>query len=109
MPNTRAHTHAQGSPGGARGKEPSCHAGDVKDMGSALVLGRSPWRRKWQPTPVFLPGEAKGQRSLMGYSPWCRKESDMTERLSTVDTSALHSQIRYLAHRIDVLKNKDHI
>ena len=40
-----------------------------------------PWRRKWQPTPVFLPGEPHGQRSLVGYSPWGRKELDMTERL----------------------------
>ena len=42
-----------------------------------------PWRRAWQPTPVFLPGESHGQRSLAGYSPWGRKESDTTERLST--------------------------
>ena len=41
----------------------------------------SPWRRKWQSTPVFLPGESQ-QRSLAGYSPWGRKESDMTEWLS---------------------------
>ena len=40
-----------------------------------------PWRREWQPAPVFLPGESHGQRSLAGYSPWCRKESDMAERL----------------------------
>ena len=40
-----------------------------------------PWRRKWQPTPVFLPGESHGQRSLVGYSPRDRKESDTTERL----------------------------
>ena len=46
-------------------------------------LGREdPWRRTWQPTPVFLPGEAHGQRSLAGYSSWGCKESDMTERLS---------------------------
>ena len=38
-----------------------------------------PWRRKWQPTPVFLPRKSHGQRSLVGYSPWCRKEWDMTE------------------------------
>ena len=38
-----------------------------------------PWRRAWQPTPVFLPGDSHGQRSLAGYSPWGRKESDMTE------------------------------
>jgi len=39
------------------------------------------WRRKWQPTPVFLPGESHGRRSLVGYSPRGRKESDTTERL----------------------------
>ena len=40
---------------------------------------KNPWRRKWQPTPVCLPGKFYGQRSLAGYSPWCCKESDMTE------------------------------
>ena len=40
------------------------------------------WRRKWQPTPIFLPGESHAQRSLAGYSPWDRKESDTTERLT---------------------------
>ena len=40
------------------------------------------WRRKWQPTPVFLPGESHGWRSLVGYSPRGRKESDTTERLN---------------------------
>ena len=39
------------------------------------------WRRKWQPTPVFLPRESQGQRSLVVYSPWCREELDTTERL----------------------------
>ena len=39
------------------------------------------WRRKWQPTPVLLPGKSHGRRSLVGYSPWDHKESDMTERL----------------------------
>ena len=38
-----------------------------------------PWRRKWQPTPVFLPGKSHGQRSLADYSPWGRKELDTTE------------------------------
>ena len=37
------------------------------------------WRREWQPTPVFLPGESHGQRSLAGYSPWGAKELDTTE------------------------------
>ena len=40
------------------------------------------WRKKWQPTPVFLPGESHGQRSLAGYSPRGCKESDTTERLT---------------------------
>ena len=39
------------------------------------------WRRKWQPTPVFLPRDSHGQRSLVGYRPWVRKESDTTEQL----------------------------
>ena len=42
---------------------------------------KSAWRRKWQSTPVFLPGESHGWRSLVGYSPRGRKESDMTEPL----------------------------
>ena len=44
-------------------------------------VGKIPWRRKWQPTPVFLPGESHGQRSLEGYSPQGHKESDTTEWL----------------------------
>ena len=41
-------------------------------------VGKIPWRRKWQSTPVILPGKSNGQRSLVGYSPWGRKESDTT-------------------------------
>ena len=44
-------------------------------------IGKIPWRREWQLTPVFLPGEFHGQRSLAGYTPWGRKESDLTEWL----------------------------
>ena len=40
-----------------------------------LEVRKIPWRRKWQPTPVFLPGESHGQRSLAGYSPWGRKRA----------------------------------
>ena len=42
-------------------------------------VGKIPWRRKWQPTSVFLPGKSHEQRSLAGYSPWGHKESDMTD------------------------------
>ena len=47
-------------------------------------VGKIPWRRAWQPTPVFLPGESHGQRSLVDYSPWGHKELDTTEQLRTV-------------------------
>ena len=45
-------------------------------------VGKISWRRKWQPTPVFLPGKSHGRRNLVGYSPWGRKELDTTERLT---------------------------
>ena len=48
-----------------------------------LWIGKIPWRRKWRPLPVFLPGKFHGQRRLAGYTSWGRKESDMTEQLST--------------------------
>ena len=42
-------------------------------------VGKTPWKRKWQPTSVFLPGKFPGQRSLVDCNPWDRKETDMTE------------------------------
>ena len=49
----------------------------------AQSLGwKIPWRRKMQPTPVLLPGEFQGQRSMTGYSPWAHKESDTTKQLT---------------------------
>ena len=52
-------------------------------------VGKIPWQRAWQPTPVFLPGESHGQRSLAGYSPWGHKELDMTEQHTHTDTHCL--------------------
>ena len=46
-------------------------------------VGKIPWRRAWQTTPVFFPGEFHGQRSLADYSPWGLKELDTSEGLST--------------------------
>ena len=45
-------------------------------------VGKIPWRREWQPTPVFLPGESHGQRNVVGHRPWGCKESDPTEQLT---------------------------
>ena len=55
------------------------NAGDTR--GFNPWVGKIPWRRKSQPTPVFLPGKSHGRSSLVGYSPWGRKESDMTEQV----------------------------
>ena len=45
------------------------------------LVRKIPWGREWRSTPVLLHGKFRGQRSLVGYNPWCRKESDTTERL----------------------------
>ena len=58
-------------------KTHSVNAGDMR-CGFNPGVGKISWRRAWQPTPVFLPGESHAQRSLVGYSPWGHKESDTT-------------------------------
>ena len=64
--------------------DPSLGTGSVTKVGSIPGSGRPPpWRRKWQPTPVFLPGKSHGQRSLEGYSPRDHKELDATEHTCT--------------------------
>ena len=67
-----------GFPGSSEVTASACNEGD---LGSIPGLGSFLWRRKWQPTPVFLPRESHGQRSLVGYSPQGCKESDTTEWL----------------------------
>ena len=67
------------------------------------------WRRKWQPTPVFFPGKFHGWRSLVGYSPWGRKESDTTERLqkmSPINTLTLrNSENEEQTDNVNLCKN----
>ena len=70
---------ARGAPGGINGKEPTWQCRTCKRHGFDPWVGKIPWRRTWQPTSVFLPGEAHGQRSLVGYSPQGHKELDTTE------------------------------
>ena len=67
-----------GFPGGSDGKESACNAADP---GLIPGSGRSPGEGNGKPIPVLLPGESHGGKSLVGYSPWGRKESDTTERL----------------------------
>ena len=62
-------------------------------------VGKIIWKRKWQPTPVFLPGESHGLRSLAHYSPWGRKELGMTEWQSTaVSPHTIHFQASDKTH-----------
>ena len=77
MPATKQNL---GFPGGRGGKESTyqCRRGKFDPC-----VRKIPWRRKWQPTLVFLPREFHGQRSLAGYSPRVLKESDMTEHTHT--------------------------
>ena len=56
-------------------KNPPANVGD-RDL--IPEVGKIPWRRKWQPTPVFVPGKSHEQKSLVGYGPWGYKESDAT-------------------------------
>ena len=66
-------------PGGARSKVLTCQCRTHKRPGFSPWVRKIPWRRAWQSTPVVLPGESHGQRSLAGYGPLGRKESDTTE------------------------------
>ena len=75
-----------GFPGGSDGKESACNAGH---LGLIPGSGRFPWRREWQPTPVFLPGEFHGQRSLAGYSPWGHRKADTTECIYSLTFSIM--------------------
>ena len=69
-------------------KNPPADAGDARDACSILELGRS--------TPVFLPGESHGQRSLAGYSSWVCKESDTTQQQSAC--ACIHTRAHTHTH-----------
>ena len=72
-----------GFPAGASGKESACQCRRRRRHELDPWVRKIPWRKKWQPASVFLPGKSHGQKSLAGYSPKGCKESDTTERLST--------------------------
>ena len=74
-----AYGQLTGFPGGCSDKELTCQSRRHKRCGFDPWDGKIPWRRKWQSTPVFLPGESHGQKSLVGYGPKSCKESDITE------------------------------
>ena len=86
----------QGFTGGASGKEPTCQGRRHRRHQFDPWLGEIPWRREWQPTPIFLSGESHGQRSLASHSPECRKESDMTEATQHACEKLLQVQEFYI-------------
>ena len=63
------------------------HLTTIWDIQVQSLGQEDPLEKEWQPTPVFLPGEFHGQRSLVGYSPWGRKESDVTVQLTHTHNS----------------------
>ena len=83
-----------GFPGGSEVKAAACFCLQCKRPGFHPWVGKIPWRRKWQPTPVLLPGKSHWRRSLVGYSPQGRKESDTTERLHFHFHVCVHSAIQ---------------
>ena len=71
----------KGLPGWHSGKESACQSGTHWRLGFDSWVREIPWRRKWQPPPVFLPGESHGKKSLVGYCPWGHKELHAAEQL----------------------------
>ena len=69
------------------GKESACQCRRYRRHVFDPWVRKIPWRRAWQPTPIFLPGESHGQRSLVSYSPLGRKESNMTEATQHAHTT----------------------
>ena len=90
-----------GFPGGSDGKESTCNVRTT----SSPWFRKIPWRREWQPTAVFLPGEAHEQRSLVGYSPCGRMMLDRTERLSMhiCMMNMIAHELRVQSHELYVL------
>ena len=79
-------------PGGPSGKEPACQQRRHRRHEFDPWAWKVPWRRAWQPTPVFLPGESHGQRSLEGYSPQGCKDLNMTEANQYVQFTTIFLQ-----------------
>ena len=83
-----------GFPSGTSGKESTCRCRRCKRHGFDPWVGKIPWRREWQPTPVFLPGGSHGRRSLVGCRLWGRTESDTTKRFSSSSIHRKHLAVR---------------
>ena len=79
IPDLDTYCQSRGLPRWLSSKESACQYGRCRGHRFDPWVGKIPWRRKWQHTPVFLPGKSQGQRSLASYSLWGLKELDTTE------------------------------
>ena len=99
-----------GFPGGSAVGNLPANAGDTQNVFD-LWVSKSPWRRKWQPTPIFLPGESQGQRSLAGYSPWNRRVGHNWACMHSkcihacVDTQHMYLYIYTYKHTLYIFKS----
>ena len=91
-------------PGGSAGKESACNAGDLRLIPG---LGRSPGGGHGHPLQYSCLKNLHGKRSLVGYSPWSHKESDMTERPSTMKVKEAETEKPHLRHQ-EVRLNTEH-
>ena len=83
--------------GNASGEEPACLCRRHKRQRFNSWVEKISWRRKWQPTLVFSPGEGHGQRSLVGYSPWSCKELDEIEPMCAHVHARAHTHTHTIA------------
>ena len=81
------------------GKEPACQC---RRCEFDPWVGKILWKRKQQPTPIFLLGKSHGQRSLVGYSPWGHKEVDMTEWLALIHLSSIELSLSLIKNQLSV-------
>ena len=78
-----------GLPGGTTGKEPACQCGRHKRRGFDPWVGKIPWEKLWQPTPVFLPGESHEQRIRAGYHSQGHREKELVTTKESEHTLAM--------------------
>ena len=95
----RGKSQSRGLPRCLSGKESACQCRRHKFN---LWVGKISWRKKWQPTPEFLPGKSRGQRNKVDYSPWRSKELDITEwqrkhtkGINKVSLSPAHMEVQF--------------
>ena len=84
LPNKNISKSITGFPGATSSEEPSCQCRRCNRPGFDPWVGKIPWRRAWQPTPVSLPGDSHGQRSLLGYSLWGYRKSDTCSQAKSI-------------------------